>query len=494
MTRTRFSFWRLFTTFALGFLLGAAGLAAVIPVPLAHAASATAATTPLSSPALGIPTTGFAPVVKHALPAVVNISSSKVVRTGPGPMEPFLQDPFFRRFFGDQFGPMFQGPRQEREQSLGSGVLVSSDGYILTNNHVVDGASEIKVSLSDKREFTAHVIGTDPKTDLALLKIDAKDLPALALGDSSRVQVGDVVLAIGNPFGLGGTVTMGIVSATGRGNLGIEDYENFIQTDAAINPGNSGGALIGSDGSLIGINTAILSRSGGNQGIGFAIPSSMAAQVMESLKKTGHVIRGWLGVGIQEVSPAIAKSFGLTETTGVLIREVTPNSPAAHAGLQRGDIILELNGQKVTDPRTLSLQVAQLAPHSTAHLRIFRQGSQQEVAVTLGEMPSGEQAQAGGGNSQEALQGLSVDELTPEIKQELQLPANTQGVVITGVDPSSQAAAAGLRRGDVVQEVNHKPIRNLREFDQVLQTLGQQPALLLINRGGNNFYVVVATQ
>ncbi|HXG65956.1 MAG TPA: Do family serine endopeptidase, partial [Blastocatellia bacterium] len=303
-----------------------------------------------------IPFVTFAPVVKSALPAVVNVSSSKVVHDR---QPPFLDDPFFRQFFGDQFDI----PRERRERSLGSGVTVSPQGYILTNNHVIEGASEISVVLSDKREFKARIIGADPRIDIAVLKVEATNLPAITLGDASKVQVGDVELAIGNPFGLGQTVTMGIVSATGRGNLGIEDYEDFIQTDAAINPGNSGGALINLRGELIGINTAILSDGGqGNVGIGFAVPINMARNAMEQILKNGKVIRGYLGISIQEVTPAIAKAFGLEGPRGALVGDVAQGSPAQRAGIVRGDIILEINGEPVSDSRALRLKIGDMAP------------------------------------------------------------------------------------------------------------------------------------
>src|SRR5580698_9784067 len=303
--------------------------------------------------------TGFAPIVKEVLPNVVNISSSKVVKARnqmqmPEGME---QDPFFQQFFGQQFGGRGRGgngngpdqqPQKQREQSLGSGVIVSPEGYILTNNHVVDGATDVKVTLSDKREFKAEVIGTDPKTDIAVLKLTGEKFNAITLGDSQKVQVGDYALAIGDPFGVGQTVTMGIVSAKGRGGLGIEDYEDFIQTDAPINPGNSGGALVNDRGELVGINTAILSHgSGGNEGIGFAIPINMARAVMDQVIAHGKVTRGYMGVVPENITPAMAKSFHLTDTRGVLMGDVPAGSPAAQAGIERGDVLTEMNGEKL---------------------------------------------------------------------------------------------------------------------------------------------------
>ncbi|MCS6816343.1 MAG: DegQ family serine endoprotease [Blastocatellia bacterium] len=434
----------------------------------------------------------FAPIVKPAMAAVVNISSSKMVRTpGAGPWAPLFNDPFFRQFFGDRFP--FSIPRERREQSLGSGVIVSPEGYILTNNHVVEGATDIKVVLDDNRELKARIVGTDPKTDVAVLKVDAGNLPTLTLGDSSKVQVGDLVFAIGNPFGLSRTVTMGIVSATGRGNLGIEDYEDFIQTDAPINPGNSGGALINARGELIGINTAILSSGAqGNQGIGFAIPINMARQVMEQILRHGKVIRGYLGVTIQPVTPAIAKAFGLPQARGALVADVRPDSPAARSGLSRGDIILELSGQPIHESRELQLKIAQMAPGTTVRLKIFRNGQEREVSVRLDELPSQPPSRNNQDNEpSSALDGISVDELTPQVARQLGLSASMRGVVIVDVEPGSAAADAGLQRGDVIQEVNRQPVTSVREFERAVEQAGKNSVLLLVNRGGNTFYVVV---
>jgi serine protease Do len=440
---------------------------------------------------LGTFANGFSSVLKPALPAVVNIRSSKVVRThGRDSMAPFFNDPFFRQFFGDQFGQ--QNPTPEREQSLGSGVIITSDGTILTNNHVIEGATDIKVYLSDKREFTAKLVGTDPKTDVAVLRIEAKDLPALPLGNSATLQVGDLIFAIGDPFGIGETATMGIVSATGRGGLGIENYENFIQTDAAINPGNSGGAMIDLHGNLVGINTAILSGgSGGNQGIGFAIPINMARNVLDQILAHGKVVRGYIGVRIQDVTPDIAKQFGLNQTHGALIGDVTPNTPGARAGLRRGDIILAVNGQETIDANQLHLEIAQIAPGTSVKLKIWRDSKPQEVTLTLGELPETAEKAGTGEASGGALEGVEVEELTPDIAKELNLPPGTRGVVIDSVDPSSVAATQGLDRGDVIQEVNHRTVTNVEEYRRALASAGKQPVLLLVNHGGVTRYVVV---
>lgn len=442
---------------------------------------------------LGNFSNGFATVLKSALPAVVNIHTSKIVKARPYSM-PFFNDPFFRQFFGDQFGQM--QPRPQREQSLGSGVIVTSDGTILTNNHVIDGATDIKVQLSDKREFQAKVVGKDSKTDVAVLKIEATGLPTLALGDSSKLQVGDLVLAIGDPFGVGETATMGIVSATGRSGLHIESYEDFIQTDAAINPGNSGGAMIDLRGNLIGINTAILSGgSGGNQGIGFAIPINLARDVMNQIVTKGKVVRGYLGVYIQDVTPQIAKQFGLSQNNGVLIGDVSPDTPGSRAGLKRGDVVLELNGEPVKDAGQLRLRISQTAPGTSVKLRIWRDGKTQDVNITLGELPE-KTATAGGGSESGggALEGVEVQELTPDIAQQLNLATGTRGVVVSSVDPASAAAAAGVDRGDVIQEVNHRRVTNISEYKQALAEAGNQPVLLLINKDGVTQYVVVETQ
>jgi serine protease Do len=433
-----------------------------------------------------LPAAGFASVIQKDLPAVVNISTSRVVKTAAeGP----FGDPMFRQFFGRGF----QMPQKHKESALGSGVIVSPEGYILTNNHVVDGAQQIIVTLSDKRDYQAKLIGADPKTDVALLKINASNLPVLAFADSKKVRVGDYALAIGNPFGIGQTVTLGIVSATGRGGLGIEDYEDFIQTDAAINPGNSGGALVNSDGDLIGINTAIISpNSGGNNGVGFAIPSNMARNVMEELAAHGKVTRGYMGVMLQPVTPAIAKAFGMKETAGALVAEVSPDSPASRAGLKNGDIITQVNETPVADNNQLKLLVGSLQPGTTADLKVFRNGSTVDTKITLAELPS-TTARAGreqGGDSN-ALDGVELSDLTPEILGELRLPARTLGVVVTNVDPESPAAEAGLQRGDVIQSINRKPVDSVEHAQQLLANSARQSTLLLVNRGGQTMFVVV---
>jgi serine protease Do len=432
---------------------------------------------------------GFTPIVKSALPAVVNVSTSKKVQV-ERETSPFSGP--FRDFFGPDFFDQFGGPRERQENSLGSGVIVSSEGYILTNNHVVQGATDIQVFLSNERQLKGRIVGGDPKTDIAVIKVEEKNLPALTLGNSAGVQVGDFALAIGNPFGVGQTVTMGIVGATGRGGFGIEHYEDFIQTDAAINPGNSGGALINVRGELIGINTAIVARSGGSQGVGFAVPTNMARPVMEQILKHGKVIRGYLGVSIQTMSPELAKSFSSKTTQGALIAEVVPDGPAAKAGLRRGDIVLAVDGEPVLDSRRLTLRISQAAPGTAVNLRLLRDGQEQDIRITLGELPSDpDRSQAPGVQRGRgtALEGVAVENLTPDIARQLNLPPQTRGVVVVQVRPET-AAATGLQRGDVIEEVNRRSVSTVGEYEQAIRQAGGE-VLLLVNRGGSSSYIVI---
>jgi len=439
------------------------------------------------------PTT-FAPVVQKVMPSVVNIFSSRKVKTDYRQMELFNEDPLFRRFFGDQFGGGNLIPRERQERSLGSGVIISPDGYIVTNNHVVDDASDIKVSLSDKREFTARVVGTDSKTDLAVLKIEQTGLPALTLAaDSSRVQVGDIVLAIGNPFGVGQTVTMGIVSATGRGGLGIEDYEDFIQTDAAINPGNSGGALVNAEGRLIGISAAILSRSGGNQGIGFAIPVNMARNVTDQIIHGGKVSRASLGVMIQPVTPDLAKAFKLGKSEGALISDVSANSPAERAGLKAGDVVTKVDDRFVADSRALQLMIGEMAPGRNVRLTVIHDGNERVYPVTLGEQ-SGNRNEAGDGSKASAgraLDGVSLEALTPEFARQYGIARNTNGVGVRRVDPDSAAAQAGLEPGDVILEVNRQRVSSVEQVQKYVSEGATDTTLLFVNHDGRTRYVVI---
>jgi len=477
-------------TVALALGLGGIGYASAEHVGLIHPALALK----LANPDEGPSRTGFAPVVKKVVPAVVNISSSKVTRM-PAEFGQMPDDPLFRQFFGNGFNRR-SDPRQmpeQRERGLGSGIIMTPDGDILTNNHVVDGATDVRVTLADKREFKAKVLGTDPKSDLAVLKIDATNLPCITVGDSSKVQVGDYALAVGDPFGVGQTVTMGIVSATGRTHLGIEDYENFIQTDAPINPGNSGGALVNDRGELIGVNTAIIAHgSEGNQGIGFAIPSNEARSVMEQIVEHGKVTRAYLGIVPQDVTPAISKAFNDNSTSGALVGDVSANSPAQRSGLQRGDIIVALNGKPVVDANDLRMRISMMAPGTDVNLKVFRNGAEKEIPVKLAELAATEAAVThdNTGSSHSALSGVSVENLDAGSAHDLGLAPNTQGVVVTNVSPSSEAAEAGLRQGDVIQEVNHKPVRNTSDFEHALQSSNEKP-LLLVNRNGSTMFLAV---
>ena len=437
--------------------------------------------------------TSFAPIVKKVSPAVV-----KVMVTIQQPKDQSQQsfgfnDPFWRHFFGAPMGPQNQLP-SPREEGLGSGVIVTSNGYILTNNHVVDHATHVKVTLQDGREFTAKVIGRDPKTDLAVIKIKAEHLPVVPFADSHKVEVGDIVLAVGNPFGVGQTVTEGIVSATDRGGMGIEDYEDFIQTDAAINPGNSGGPLVDVDGRLIGINTAILSRSGGNQGIGFAIPSDLARTVMLSLVEYGHVTRGYLGVMIQNVTPELAQEFHLKQPGGALIGDVVPQGPAAKAGLEDGDVVLQFNGQKVQNSRQLQLTVADTKPDTKVPVEVLRNGQTKTLDVTVGQLPGSPQmASANSGNNQDqgTLKGVGVSDLDSQARQEFKIPTNVQGAVVTQVKPDSAAAQAGLQPGDVIESIDRHPVKNADQALQLTQNSKDKETLLRIWSNGGSHYVVV---
>ena len=439
--------------------------------------------------------TSFSSVVKKVSPSVVKVYSTWKAKENAQEMNPMFNDPMFRRFFGDQFGPgMRRGPALKQE-GLGSGVIVTQDGYILTNNHVVENADQVKVQVGEEGdEYTAKVIGTDPKSDIAVIKIDTRDksFPAITTADSDKIQVGDVVLAVGNPFGIGQTVTMGIVSATGRATLGME-YEDFIQTDAAINPGNSGGALVDAQGRLLGINTAILSRSGGNQGIGFAIPMNLAKTVMDSIIQNGRVIRGYMGVNIQDITPGLAKQFDLKEREGALVADVTPNSPAEKAGFKNGDVILQFNGKDVRDSRHLKLQVAQTAPGKEVPVKVSRDGKVKNLEVTLKEFPQDKalaKAKAGTGSEQDVLDGITVDDLNASARQEYNIPGHVKGAIITDVDPNSVAFEAGLRPGDVIQEIDRKPVKNAEEAVAMSDLKGKSVLLRVWSRGGSHFVVV----
>jgi serine protease Do len=392
----------------------------------------------------------MAEISEAVKPAVVNISTVRTEKISESPLSPFFNDPFFRKFFGDQFRHR-EIPRERKTASLGSGVIVSSDGYILTNNHVIKNADKIKVLLSDKREFIGKIVGSDPKTDLSVIKIDAENLTTIPLGNSDDLKVGELVLAIGTPYGLNQTITMGIVSAVGRANVGIADYEDFIQTDAAINPGNSGGALVNVRGELIGVNTAIFSTTGGYQGIGFAIPSNMAKTVMSNLIEKGKVVRGWLGVSIQAITPDLAQQFQLEKDYGTLVADVIENSPAEKAGLMRGDVITEFNGKEVEEPYNLRNIVASTPPGTEVAMKIIRDGEIETLTVTIGDLPV--EAQKTPTEFENALKGVSVQNLTPDIYRQLTLPEKIRGVVVTDIESLSPAETR-LMPGDVILEIN----------------------------------------
>ncbi|MFA6962156.1 MAG: DegQ family serine endoprotease [Opitutaceae bacterium] len=439
----------------------------------------------------------FSPVVKKTAPSVVNVFSSKKVRNIAA-QNPFFHDPMFRRFFGvpddpdGNEGPMPRMPGESVQQSLGSGVIVSRDGYILTNNHVVDGADEVKVAFGEpSREFKAEVVGRDAKVDIAVLKIDATDLPAATLGDSDKLEVGDTVLTIGNPFGIGLTVTHGIVSALSRGGLGIEDYEDFIQTDAPINPGNSGGALLDSSGRVIGINTAILSRSGGFNGVGFAIPINLARSIAEQLVKTGHVERGFMGVNAQPLTADLAKEFGVSK--GALVADVTPDSPADKAGFKSGDVIVKVNGTSVDDPRRLALTVSRLAPGTEVKVEYVRNGKTETLELKLGTLPS--QSLAGGAHADSkdegVLNGVTVGDLSYQARRQFHVPDEVKGALVTEVSPDSASARAGLREGDVILSLDRKPVKNADEAVKLSEDIKGPKVTVRLWRDGGSRYLVV---
>lgn len=428
----------------------------------------------------------LAKVAEDIKPAVVNISTTKTVRT---PRHPFLDDPFFRRFFGPQT------PQERRVTNLGSGVIASKDGYILTNHHVIDGAEDIIVRLHDNREYKGRVVGMDSRTDLAVIKIDEKNLTTIPWGDSNKLGVGEIVLAIGNPFGLNQTITMGIVSALGRTGIGIADYEDFIQTDAAINPGNSGGALVNIRGEVVGINTAIFSVTGGYQGIGFAIPSNMAKNVMDGIINEGRVIRGWLGVQIQALTPELARQFNLKDEKGVLLADVVGGGPAEQGGLRRGDIIIEYDGKRTETPFQLRNMVAATRPGETVEINVIRNGSRLAIKVKIGELPVEPQVVAAvppPAQFDNTLRGVQVQELTEEILQRLKIARQLKGVVITAIAEDSPALGI-LRNGDIILEINRRPLSNVKEYNEIVSRIEKnQEVLLLIVRGGVTLFLTIS--
>ncbi len=435
----------------------------------------------------------FERIAEAVTPAVVNIRTTQVIKVQ---QSPFFTDPFFRQFFGDMFGQQFGIPREYREHSLGSGVILSADGYIVTNNHVIAKATEIEAMLVDRRIFKARLVGADPRTDVAVLKIEAKELPTVPWGDSSELRVGATVMAFGNPFGLNFTVTRGIVSAMGRSGLGIEKYEDFIQTDAPINPGNSGGALVNVRGQVVGINTAILSASqgqdggGGWNGVGFAIPSNLAKYVMESLVKTGKVTRGYLGVGVRPLNPALARQFKVPDLAGALIERIEPGSPADKAGLKQGDVLRRFNARVLADATQFQSLVASTPPGTEISFGILRDGQELNTKVTLGELPAG-MAGTGTAPPNSALRGVTVQDLNPAIRNQLGLRSDTPGVVISDLDSDSPGARVGLQPGDVIQSINRQRVETVEDFDRLAgEATGE--TLLRVNRQGSGGFVVIS--
>jgi serine protease Do len=459
------------------------GLAADAEPAVVHAATVT---TPITHAIAG-GRDSYSDVVDVVSPAVVTVRAEGRARVSPTQFQS-PDDDFFGQFFGvpgqrGQRGPR-QMPRMPKQNALGSGVLVTTDGYILTNNHVVDGAEEVNVDFTDGRTLSAKIIGTDKPSDLALLKVNGSNFHAIALGNSDTVKVGDVVLAVGNPLNIGQTVTMGIISAKGRSTgVGDGSYEDFLQTDAPINHGNSGGALVNTKGELVGINSQILSESGGNIGIGFAIPANMAKHVMEDLRTKGKVTRAQLGVTVQIVTADMAENLGLKQSGGAIISSVADGSAAARAGLKRGDVITAFNGQPVRDTNSLRNRVADAGPGSTAEVVIVRDGAERKVPVKLDELNASRSARAdrGGDNGAPADKSALGISVSPD----------SNGLVVEDVDPDGRAASAGVRAGDVIQEVNRQPVKSIEELRAAVRRSSDKPALLLINRNGNDLFVTV---
>jgi serine protease Do len=429
----------------------------------------------------------FSDLAEKVRPGVVNIQVVRTVKNA-GFGVPFP----FRTPFGDFFGPFSdENPhRSPEQQGVGSGFVISSDGYILTNNHVIDEANQIKIKLADGKEYDAKVVGRDPKTDLALLKAEgASNLQPLQLGDSESLKVGSWVVAVGSPFGLEQTVTAGIVSAKGR-VIGSGPYDNFIQTDASINPGNSGGPLLNTEGQVVGINTAIFSRTGGNVGIGFAIPVNMAKEIVPQLEEKGHVTRGWLGVGIQKITPELAKSFGLKDDKGALVSQVANDGPAHKGGIETGDVIIEFDGKKVSEMNDLPRVVASTPVGKAVEVKVLRGGNEVVREVKIAEMEQNEEAANVSSSTRKPL-GMTVQNLTPEIAKGLGLKTET-GILVANVAPGSPAAKADIRSGDVIRQVNKKPVKDVEDFKQKIETAkDQETILLLIQRGENTLFAAL---
>jgi serine protease Do len=461
------------------------------------ASYASNAPSPMTMPvAVAPPVNGFAEVAKQVTPAVVNITTVMTEKVTDGFSVPDELRDRMEEFFGKSFGPHERGPFDPSEprgprRGQGSGVIISADGYILTNNHVIAQAREVNVMLPDKREFTGKIVGSDPKTDLAVVKVNVQDLPTVHWGDASTLQVGEYVLAVGNPFGLHSTVTLGIVSAVGRGQMGITQYEDFIQTDAAINPGNSGGALVNTKGELVGINTAIFSQSGGYQGVGFAVSTTMAKPIYESLVKTGKVVRGYLGIGLQDLNQDLAKSFSIKDTKGALISDVKEDSPAEQAGLKQGDVIIEYQGTPVDEGVALQRLVTRTPVGSKVPVKVIRDGRERELTVRIGEQPEQKTvAKVDVGENNYALAGVAVKDLDQNTARESGFRGKPQGVVVTRVEPDSGAEKAGLVSGDVIREINRQPVKSVKDFEKVSSDVKRgENVLILINRRGNSLFL-----
>ncbi|HEY7531360.1 MAG TPA: DegQ family serine endoprotease, partial [Nitrospiraceae bacterium] len=457
--------------------------------------AATQAMTPVVAATPALPANGFTDVAKAVTPAVVNITTTMSEQVSDGRsvpdelrerMDEFFRGPGPRGFRGPQ-GP--HEPRGHRGAGQGSGVIVSPDGYILTNNHVIDGR-DVTVTLPDKREFKGTIVGADAKTDLAVVKIDGQNLPTIPWGDASKLQVGEYVLAVGNPFGLNSTVTLGIVSALGRGRMGITQYEDFIQTDAAINPGNSGGALVNTRGELVGINTAIFSQSGGYQGVGFAVPTSMSKPIFDSLIKDGKVVRGYLGIGIQDLNQDLAKSFGRSDMKGALVSDVKEDSPADQAGLKQGDIIMTYQNAAIEDAVVLQRMVTRTTVGTKVPVTVIRDGHEKKLTVTIGEQPeTARMAKAQTEQADYAFAGVAVQDLDRETAKELGIKEK-HGVVVTNVEPDSGADKAGLMPGDVIREINRQPVKSVKDFEKASAGVKKgESVLILINRRGSSLFL-----
>ena len=463
------------------------------PEPHAVAAAPAAVHAPGAATSSGVvPVATFAPVVERVMPAVVTLRVEKRAQAVPTDGQMQMPDEFFRRFFGQGRGPQMMPRQRGIERGLGSGVIVSGEGYILTNNHVVDGADSVKVELPDRRTFTAKVIGTDPGSDIAVVKVDARDLPTLALGDSDAVKIGDVVLAVGNPMGIGETVTSGIISAKGRQTEAGDAYQDFLQTDAAINHGNSGGALVNTEGQLIGINSQILSPSDGNIGLGFAIPSNMARSVMDQLIKTGAVHRAKLGVTVQGISADMAQAMNLPSVKGALVSNVEDGSPAARAGLKQGDVITQFNGRPVADSNQLRNEVAATTPGSTVSLQVLRNGHTENLQAKVAELPvKRDRSNATGDHRGEGKFGMGIEPLTPDLAEQVGVPRSTRGVLVGEVDPDGIAAESDIQEGDVIEKVDGQAVTSVDALKSALDRADSKPSVLLVNRKGSEIFLTL---